>query len=48
LTTSRPRSRTKKESHPINKDLSSLESNLRTEEAYLTTTSRRSQPSTWF
>merc|ERR1712004_696832 len=42
LRTSRPRSRTRKESHPINKDLSSPVSNLRMAEPSLTTTSRRS------
>jgi len=47
LITLKLRSRTKKESHPINRDLSSLESNLKMEEPYQTTTSRRNQPSTW-
>merc|ERR1712004_363961 len=42
LRTSRPRSRTRKESHPINKDLSSPVSNSKMEEPSLTTTSRRS------
>merc|ERR1712187_858835 len=46
--TSRPRSRTRKESHPISKDLSSPVSSSRMAEPFLTTTSRRSQPSTWF
>merc|ERR1712232_1485824 len=41
--TSRLRSKTKKVSHLISKDLSSLESNLRMEELSLTTTSKRSQ-----
>merc|ERR1712110_1241475 len=45
--TSRPRSKTRKVSHQTSKDLSSPESNLRTEEPFLTTTSRRNQPSTW-
>merc|ERR1712021_89381 len=40
--TSRPRSKTRKESHQISKDLSSLESNLRMAELFLTTTSKRS------
>merc|ERR1712110_620588 len=42
--TSRPRSKTRKVSHQTSKDSSSLESNLRTEELSLTTTSRRNQP----
>merc|ERR1711976_925677 len=42
LRTSRPRSRTRRESHLINRDSSSLESSSRTEELFLTTTSRRS------
>merc|ERR1711862_445236 len=42
LRTSRPRSRIRKESHPISKDLSSPVSSLRTAEPSLTTTSRRS------
>merc|ERR1712012_812122 len=45
LRTSRPRSRTRRESHLINRDSSSLESSSRTEELFLTTTSRRSPPS---
>jgi hypothetical protein len=45
--TSRPRSKIKKVSHPINKDLSSLENNLKTEEPYPTTTFKRNQPFTW-
>merc|ERR1719498_2386376 len=45
---SRPRSRTRKESHPINKDLSSPVSNSRMEEPFPITTFKRSQPSTWF
>merc|ERR1712047_156263 len=40
--TSRPRSRTRKESHPISKDLSSPVSSSRTVAPFLTTTSRRS------
>merc|ERR1712086_885021 len=40
--TSRPRSKTRKESHQISKDSSSLESNLRMAELFLTTTSKRS------
>merc|ERR1711971_1249454 len=47
LRMSRPRSKIRKVSHQISKDLSSLESNLRMEEPSLTTTSRRNQPSTW-
>merc|ERR1711907_624089 len=45
--TSRPRSRTRKESHQISKDSSSLVSNLRMAELFLTTTSKRSLPFTW-
>merc|ERR1712157_347692 len=48
LRTSRPRSKTRKVSHQISKDLSSPVSSLRMAEPFLTTTSRRSQPSTWF
>merc|ERR1711907_307340 len=47
LRTSRPRSKTRKESHQISRDSSSLVSNLRMEELFLTTTSRRNLPSTW-
>merc|ERR1712110_581853 len=47
LRMSRPRSKIRKVSHQISKDLSSLESNLRMEEPSLTTTSRRNPPSTW-
>merc|ERR1711990_1293982 len=47
LKTSRLRSKTRKVSLQISKDLSSLESNLRMEEPFPTTTSRRSPPSTW-
>merc|ERR1711977_741540 len=47
LRTSRPRFKTRKVSLQISKDLSSLESNLRTAEPSLTTTSKRSLPSTW-
>merc|ERR1712100_111618 len=46
--TSRPRSKTRKVSHQISKDSSSLESNLRMEELFQTTTSRRNPLSTWF
>merc|ERR1712156_446732 len=42
LRTSRLRSRTRRESHQTNRDSSSLESSLRMEELFLTTTSRRS------
>merc|ERR1711977_363730 len=45
--TSRPRSRTRRESHQTSRDLSSLVSNSRTEELFLTTTSRRNLPFTW-
>merc|ERR1712071_303356 len=45
--TSRPRSKTKKVSHQISKDSSSLESNLRMAEPFLTTTSKKSPLSTW-
>merc|ERR1711907_575394 len=44
LRTSRLRSKTRKVSHQISKDSSSLESNLRMEEPFLTTTSKRNQP----
>merc|ERR1712194_406845 len=44
---SRPRSKTKRESHPINRDSSSPENNSRMEELFQTTTSKRSPPSTW-
>merc|ERR1711912_112318 len=47
LRTLRLRSKTKKVSHLISKDLSSLESNLRMEELFLTTTSKRNPLSTW-
>merc|ERR1712086_395572 len=42
LRTSRPRSKTRKQSHQISKDSSSPESNLRMAELFLTTTSKRS------
>merc|ERR1712007_198577 len=45
LIMSRPRSKTRKESHQISKDSSSLESSSRTAEPSPTTTSRRSLPS---
>merc|ERR1712010_410572 len=45
LRTSRPRSKTRKVFLQISKDLSSLESNLRMEEPFQTTTSKRSLPS---
>merc|ERR1739841_319872 len=45
--TSRPRSKTRKVSLQISKDSSSLESNSRMEELFQTTTSKKSQPSTW-
>merc|ERR1712224_502772 len=47
LKTSRPRSKTRKVSHQTSKDSSSLESNLRMAEPFLTTTSKRNQPFTW-
>merc|ERR1719240_2538807 len=47
LRTSRPRSKTRKVSHPISKDLSSLESNLKMEELSQTTTSKRNPLFTW-
>merc|ERR1712159_29306 len=45
--TSRSRSKTRKASHQTNRDSSSLVSNSRTAELSLTTTSKRSPPSTW-
>merc|ERR1712146_736770 len=45
--TSRLRSKTRRESHQISKDSSSLESNSRMTEPFLTTTSKRSPLSTW-
>merc|ERR1711976_487475 len=48
LRMSRLRSKIRKVSHQTSKDLSSLESNLKTEEPCPTTTSRKNQPSTWF
>merc|ERR1712178_367825 len=48
LRMSRPKSKTKKVFLQISKDLSSLESNSRTEELFLTTTSKRSPLSTWY
>ena len=48
LRTSRPRSRTKKESLPINKDSSLLENNWKTAELSLTTIFKKNQLSTWF
>merc|ERR1712151_864569 len=45
--TSRLRSKTRKVSHQTSKDSSSLESNLRMAEPFLTTTSKRNPPSTW-
>merc|ERR1712022_28715 len=47
LRTSRPRSKTRKVSLQISKDLSSLESNLKMVELFPTTTSKRSPPFTW-
>merc|ERR1711988_1348279 len=48
LKTSKPKFRTRKESHQISKDSFLPESSLRTEGPSLTTTSKRNQPSTWF
>merc|ERR1711934_1229967 len=48
LKTSRLRSKTRKVFHQISKDSSSLVSNSKTEELFQTTTSKKSQPSTWF
>merc|ERR1712159_646656 len=45
--TSRPRSKTRRVSHQTSRDLSSLESNSRMAELFLTTTSKRSLLSTW-
>merc|ERR1712070_366448 len=45
--TLRPRSKTRKVSHQISKDLSSPESNSRMAEPFLTTTSKKSPRSTW-
>jgi len=42
----KPRFKTKKEFHQNNKDWSSLESNLKTEELFLTTTFKKSRPCT--
>merc|ERR1711998_69106 len=47
LRTSRLRSKTRKVSLQISKDLSSPESNLKMEEPFPTTTSKRSPPFTW-
>ena len=47
LKPSRERSKTRKVSPQINKDSSLLESNSRTEDHFLTTTSKKNQPSTW-
>jgi len=46
LKTSNPKSKTKRESLLINKDLFSLENNLKTEEPFLTTISKRNPHST--
>merc|ERR1712146_93231 len=45
--TSKPRSKIRRVSHQTNRDLSSLVSNSRMEEPFLTTTSRRNLPFTW-
>jgi len=45
---SRLRFRTRKESHPINRDSSLQASNLKMAELYPTTTSKKSLPSIWF
>merc|ERR1712110_991061 len=47
LRTSRPRSKIRKVSHQISKDLSSPENNLKMEELFPITTSRRNLPFTW-
>merc|ERR1711981_836305 len=47
LRTLRPRSKTRKVSHQISKDLSSLESNLRMEELFQTIIFKKNQPFTW-
>ena len=44
----KPRFKTKKEFHQTSKDLSSPESNLKMEELFQTTTSKRSPLFTWF
>merc|ERR1712185_851998 len=44
---SRPRSKIRKVSHQINKDLSLLESNSKTEEPFPTTISKKNLLSTW-
>jgi len=44
----KPRSKIRKVSLQISKDSSSLENNLRMEELFLTTTSKRNPPFTWF
>ena len=48
LKTSRLRSKTRKESHQISRDSSSLESNLKMEELFQITTSKRSPLSIWY
>merc|ERR1711976_280653 len=48
LKTSKPRSKTRKEFHLTNNVSSSLASNLRTEEPFLTTTFKRRVLSTWY
>merc|ERR1712070_934128 len=45
--TSKPRSKIRKVSHQISRDLSSLVSNSRMAEPFLTTTSKKNPPSTW-
>merc|ERR1712127_217089 len=45
---SKPKFRIRRASHQISRDSSSLVNNLRTEEPFPTTTSRRSRPSIWF
>merc|ERR1739841_102360 len=47
LRTSKPRSKTRKVSHLISKDSSSLENSSKTAELSLTTTSKRNPPFTW-
>jgi len=47
LKMSKPRFKTKKVSHQINKDLFSQENNWKMEEPYQTTTFKKSPPSIW-
>ena len=47
LKMSKPRSKIRKVSHPINKDLSSLVNSLKMEELLVTTIFKKNQPYTW-